>query len=274
MTPEAALGELLARLAANRGGAVYLTEAELAAWPTALVAELKGRRWVLPASPATSVTCPGCEEQCNMPVETLWDARSTQAHALVVCDKRTDINRVAVPIGALQCWKLSGESLADGLARMLHLEPRQRGADTVNRWALGMLEGKRHKDRLALHAAEEGLVLAVAGHEVTLGQVFSLKGAVLWLDRAALLQLVDQPTGTVAAASESPDERQRRLLDRRAQLQGQGVRNFLKVMAQEEGVSPSAVKQVLARKPRAQDAMTLMAGALAGPVSKKSKAQR
>ena len=38
------------------------------------------------------------------------------------------------------------------------------------------------------------------------------------------------------------------------------MRNFLQTIAAEEGVSPSAVKQVMGRKPRAPDAMTNMAG--------------
>ena len=52
MTPQAALRELLARLAASRGAAVYVCDDELAGWPHDMVADLKANRLLVRASPA------------------------------------------------------------------------------------------------------------------------------------------------------------------------------------------------------------------------------
>ena len=273
MTPEAALGELLARLGASRGAAVYVSDDELTGWPLDLVSDLKASRVLVRASPAASAVCPGCERECAMPVEVLPDDQRGTV-AFIVCDKRSDINRVAVPIVALERWKATGELLADCLARLLHFESRRQGADAGGRWSIGMLEGSKHKDRLVLHAGDGALTLAVAGHAVALDDVLTIKKQAIWLDRAALLRCVDEPTGAVAAESESPDERRDRLRRRRRQLEAKGVRNFLQTIAAEEGVSTSAVKQVMGRKPKAPDAMANMAGTLTHPVSKKAKTQR
>jgi hypothetical protein len=273
VTPQAALGELLARLAASRGAAVYFSDDDLAGWPDNLVADLKANRLLVRASPAVSAICPGCECECVMPVEVLPDDKRGAA-AFIVCDKRGDIGRVVVPIAVLERCKGTGELLADCLSRLLHFEARSQGADTVNRWSLGMLEGKKHKDRLALHAGDGGLTLAVAGHTVALHDVLTFHRQAIRLDRAALVRFVDQPTGKVAVESEPPNARRDRLLERRRQLQAKGVRNFIQVIAAEERLSPSAIKQAMGRKPRAAGAMASMAGSLARPVSKKATTQR
>jgi len=48
------------------------------------------------ARPAKSVVCPGCERACAMAVHTVSRADG-KAASFVVCDKRDDINRVAIP---------------------------------------------------------------------------------------------------------------------------------------------------------------------------------
>lgn len=273
MTPQAALGELLARLAASRGAAVYVSDDELAGWPHDLVVDLKSSLMLMRASPAGSAVCRGCERACVMPVEVLPDDVHGAA-AFIVCDKRTDINRVAVSIGALERWKATGELLADCLSRLLLFKPRSRSADVANRWPIGMLEGKKHKDRLALHAGDGGLTLAVAGHTVALDDVLTIRMQAIWLDRAALLRFVDQPTGKVAAESESADDRRTRLLALTEKERQRSPRKFLKTVADRECITVYALKQVIYRKQKAADAMASMAGTLAGPVSKKAKTQR
>ena len=105
MTPQATLRELFARLATSRGAAVYVSDDELTGWPDHLVADLKAKRVLLRASPAASTICPGCERECVMPVEALPDDEYGGG-VFIVCDKRIDINRVAVSIGALERWKV------------------------------------------------------------------------------------------------------------------------------------------------------------------------
>ena len=273
MTPQAWLSELLARLAASRGDAVYVSDDELAGWPHDLVVNLKSSRMLMRASPAASAVCPGCERACAMSVEVLPDDGHGAA-AFIVCDKGIGFNRVAVSLAALERWKTSGELLADCLSRLLHFESRSRGADAVNRWSLGMLEGKKHKDRLTLHAGDGLLTLAVAGYKVVLDEVLTFKKQAIWLDRAVLLRCVDQPTGKVAAEAESADERRTRLQALAEKERLRNPRKFLRAVADREGITVYALKQVIYRKPKAADAMAAMADTLASPVSKKAKTQR
>ena len=272
-SPQAALGELLSRLAASGGVAVYVDDYELEQWPPNLVANLKAMRVLLRASPARSAVCDGCERSCVMPVEVLPDD-GRGAAAFIVCDKRTDINRVAVAIGALARWKARGDSLANSLSQLLRLEARPRHADSAGRWPLGMLVGKRHKDRLVLFAGDGALRLAVAGHELALADVLAAASHDLSIDRGHLVRLVDRPTGSVPAGAESADERRQRLLTLVGDHRKRNPRKFLRAAADQEGITVYALKQVIYRPANAPDAMKVMAGALTRPVSPKAKTQR
>ena len=70
MTPLQALLELLERVGAIRDAAGLVSEKELSRWPAGAVRELKSQKLLLQASPAVSVVCPGCEQECVMPVHT------------------------------------------------------------------------------------------------------------------------------------------------------------------------------------------------------------
>ena len=272
-SPQAALGELLSRLTASGGAAVYVDDHELEQWPPNLVANLKAMRMLSRASPARSAVCNGCERSCLMPVEVLPDD-GRGAAAFIVCDKRTDINRVEVAIGALARWKATGESLADALTHLLKVDTRPRHADSAGRWPLGMLVGKHHKDHLVLFAGDGALKLAVAGHELELADVLAVASHDLSIDRAHLVRLVDRPTGSVAAGAESADERRTRLQALVAEHQKRSPRKFLKAAADQEGITVYALKQVIYRPAKAPDAMNAMAVVLARPVSKRAKNQR
>jgi anaerobic selenocysteine-containing dehydrogenase len=95
MTPQDALIELLARVGARDGAAVLVSAEELSQWPAAAVAAMKSQKLLARARPAVSVVCPGCERECVMTVHTL-PAGPRGPASFVVCDKRSDINRVPV----------------------------------------------------------------------------------------------------------------------------------------------------------------------------------
>lgn len=234
---------------------------------------MKLERLLVPASPASTAICPGCERECVMQVHAS-SGDGDGAVAFIVCDKRSDINRVLVSVSALARWKSGGELVADVLARLLGIDGRLRGADAGNRWHVGMLTGRKHKDRLALHAGGAGLTLAVAGHTVALEDVFTIKTHAIWLDKAYLHRCVDQPTGKVTLESESAEDRRKRLVSRISEVKSKGTVAFLKVVAAEEGISVSALKQVIYRKPKAASAMAQAAMTLMRPVPTNRKDKR
>ena len=270
------LSELLARIGGRRGAPVRISDDELQRWPPVAVAALKSAGLLKPASPATSAVCSGCERGCFMPVEVLAGDPTHPMKlptAFVVCDKRSDINRVAVPINQLVQWRTGGQVLGDTLAQMLDL---QRGAVATNagqHWSIGVFQGRKHRAPLVLHAdALLGPQLALAGHVVRVADVLTLNKGALTLDKAALVRLVDSPTGQEAAEAEKPDERQRRLAARIAVLKVQGFKDFLARAASEEGITKSRLQQILKRKPKvrpkAKGVFGAMAESLAGPISK------
>ena len=111
MTPREALLDLVARVGARDGAAVRISETDVREWPAEAVSALKAHRVLVRARPATTVVCPGCEADCVMPVQTI-PAGPRAAARFIVCDKRSDINRVALTAAHVDHWKCDGEALA------------------------------------------------------------------------------------------------------------------------------------------------------------------
>ncbi|TQE99553.1 MAG: hypothetical protein FKY71_08045 [Spiribacter salinus] len=96
MTPQTVLTELLERIAASHGAPVLIGADELADWPADAVTALQTQGVTTKARPAVSVVCPGCERECVIPMYTPAGAVNA-AGTFIVCDKRSDINRVPIP---------------------------------------------------------------------------------------------------------------------------------------------------------------------------------
>jgi hypothetical protein len=144
-------------------------------------------------TPADTLTCPGCEEDCLMPVEIITTA-SGAMRAFVVCDRRDDVARVDIARDQLEQWTCSPERVADVLARLLGI--RRSSDDTAGRWEVGMLKGAKGKAHVVLRIERE-LRLHLAGYVLMLADVLELDENGLSVERQALLNCVDNP---VAAA--------------------------------------------------------------------------
>jgi hypothetical protein len=132
--------ELLERLAAASAGVLKIPADEASFWPVDLPATLERSGLLELASPLETVTCPGCDEACLMPVEIRVHGNSRPGSAFVVCDRRDDIGLVPLRPDQIRCWQLSGAVAARVLAATLQLlEPRQ-PAPPLPCWTLGVLE--------------------------------------------------------------------------------------------------------------------------------------
>jgi hypothetical protein len=241
MTP---LEALLERVGASRDAAAMVTEEELSRWPAEAVRELKAKKLLQRASPAVSVVCPGCEQECVMPVETPLAATGPAA-SFVVCDKRDDINRVAITAERLRQWRASAASIADLITGLLGLRSPDAGAISSGRWEIGMLKGRKHSSHVVL-IADGQLTLCVAGHTVALADVLTLDGDSFKLDKQTLIRFVDKPVAG-AGDQESAAQRRERLKKRVQAEKAKGNKAFLKKVSEEESISVSRLKQLLAK---------------------------
>lgn len=268
MKSEDALMELLHRVAAAGGALALFSGRELADWPAAPLGQLKAAGLLFKAPPADTITCPGCEEDCTMPVEVV--SQSGTARAFMFCDKRDDVGRVTVPVDLLEQWACSPERLANGLAALLGI---RRGTDDLaaSRWEVGLLKGAKHSAHVVL-GIDRDMQLGLAGHAVALADVLDLGEEGLSVDRRALVRCVDNPVAG-GGETESAEQRRERLKVRVAQERAKGTRAFLKVVAEEEGFTASRLKQLIYEKPESANKWMAMLPTAGRASPKKSKAK-
>ena len=271
MTPKDALTELIARIGANGGAAVFIGARELGEWPDVAVAAMKTQKMLVQARPAASVVCPGCERECVMPIHVL-PAQASAACAFVVCDKRNDINRVNVPIDSLEQWQASGATVAGWLARALDLHGTSGTDSALGRWEVGMFKGAKHASHLVL-LAEDELRLGLAGHSMRLADALDVKRGRIAIDRRMLNRCVDHPVAG-AGDAESAEQRRERLRARVREEKAKGTRAYLKAVAEEEGISTSRLKQLVANHSKTASAWSGLGWPPKGTVSTVKKAKR
>ncbi|HUY82742.1 MAG TPA: hypothetical protein VMU92_13535 [Acidobacteriaceae bacterium] len=246
MTPLEALLELLGRVGANNGAAVLVNEEELDYWPVTASRAMKSHKLLVKASPATSVVCPGCEQECVMPVHIRTHETRGPA-SFIVCDKRDDINRVAVPAERLRQWRCNAHAIADLIAGLLGSRRPDSGDTSAVRWEVGMFKGRKHSSHIVL-LTEGRLTLCVAGHSIALADVLTLGDNSFRLDKQTLIRLVDKPVAG-AGDVESAAQRRERLKKRVQAEKAKGNKAFLKAVSEDEGISVSRLKQLLQEKP-------------------------
>lgn len=243
MTPAEALKELLARLGASNGAPVLVSEEELNEGPETAVRAMKKAGLLTPASPASGIVCPGCEQECHMPVH-IRVVGPGKVDGFIVCDKRDDISRVAVPDSMLRQWSASLAALSELVARLL--DTTGTGVSSGQRAEIGVLKGRKQSSHVVL-VTVDCLSLHLAGHTVALTDYLTLDGKSLRLDKEAIFRLVDKPIAG-AGDQESARQRSERLTKRVRAEKARGTKAFLKVVAKDEGISVSRLKQVLGKK--------------------------
>jgi len=251
--PDAGLAELIARLGAAPGRALALRTDEVQQWPADVVVALKAHAVLRPGKPGDTAICPGCERACVMPVQQpIRPGRP--AAAFIVCDRRDDIGRVPLAPAHLERWRVDGQTLGDALAALLGSGACHAVPSAPFTYRLGLVAGHADKAAVLLRCGgSDGVVVEVAGHGLDLAAVLTIQGSRLVLDARHLGRCADAPASGNALAAETPAQRTTRLLARKAVLEQRGVKAFLQVLADEEGVSVSMVKRILARAPQADD---------------------
>lgn len=215
---------------------------EVKDWPAGALDMLVTSGLLQQAQPMATIECDGCEENCIMPV-TVYPAKEDKpGRAFITCDKRDDMGRVRVDFRRMEQWQTTGGLIAAMLAKMLGLsQPAIQAADS-KQWHIGTLKGRKHNSPVKLLAGDS-LTLALAGHAAPLVDVLTIEKNNLALDKAALIRLVDNPADDSEA--EAPEARRERIRARVREEKAKGTRAFLRVVADEEGISTSRLKQLI-----------------------------
>ena len=127
-----------------------------------------------------------------MPVHTLPAGPHGPA-SFIVCDKRDDINRVAVSAEGLRQWRCGAEAVGAFVAQSLGLRADNRRKTDAGLWELGLVTGKKRSQMVCLKA--NGAVEFLVGENVgSLAELvrFGVEG--YSVDCEAIRQLVDAAT--------------------------------------------------------------------------------
>ena len=217
MTPQAALIELLERVGAEQGAAVLIADDELSQWPSAAVAAMKSQRVIAKARAASSAICPGCERECVMPVHTPPTTTRNPA-SFIVCDKRSDINRVPVATKRLTQWQCSVDALCGFVAASLGLrrsDKRMARGDLAN---IGIATGEKRSQMLCLQS--DGVLAVVAGNNaVPFADLVGYDDGAFSLDRLRIRQLVDAAITADSRYTPSNAKREAHKLDTQKQYE-------------------------------------------------------
>ena len=214
MTPQSAAIELLERLATLRGDPLLISAHEMAEWPVDAIAALKVQKLISKAPAGSSAVCPGCEEQCVMSVHTI-PAPAGKSSGFVVCDKRDDINRVAVSIDRLLRWRCSVEAVCGFVADCLNLRQSSARADAVDLRQIGIVTGKKRSQMLCLRVGSR-LDLVAGRTALPLDDLISFDNGVYRLNSIAITQIVDASDITDTRYTPSATRREARKLETQA----------------------------------------------------------
>lgn len=227
---------------------------EVKNWPDGQLALFEKIGLLHQAQPMHEIDCDGCEENCPaMPVTIYPLTDSSSARAFITCDKRDDIGRVKVEFERLKQWQLTEMQLAQFVAGLCGFT--QQVVKDADFWRLGMLHGKKHNAQLLLGFDNTQSILKIAGHNLNLLELLTIDVNQCRIDLKKLKDFADSPTG-LADDKESAEARQDRLLLRKRELKTSQVKAFNQKIANEEGISVSQVKKLIAAAEDREKLMT------------------
>lgn len=217
MTPQAALIELLARVGARNGTALLVSDEDLKQWPSAAVAAMKLQKLLARARPASSVICPGCELECIRPVQTV-PAGPRGPASFIVCDERSDINRVPIAAERLTQWRCDANAVCGFIAASLGLRCSDQHTADNGMLNIGIVRGEKRSQMLCLRTNGD-VALVAANDTVPLAEVVSYRDGEYLLDGAMIRRLVDTATTADPRYTPSNAKREARKLDTQAKYE-------------------------------------------------------
>ena len=248
MSPQDALAELLSRLY-DLDTEVLVTEHELGSWPAKAVTAMKSQKLIVKARPAKSTVCPGCEKDCVMPVHTLSQSAGTNV-SFIVCDKRSDINRVQITSEQLIQWRLDAAAVCNFVASSLELYRSTALQADKTLLTIGMVRGKKRSQMLALQV-KNGLKLIAGSSYAELIDLVPFDEKRYVIHAPAVLQMVDTATTADPLYTPTAAKRESRKLDTQA-LYASWQKEYRSLRKKNTNKSDVWLSQQIARLPIAK----------------------
>ena len=149
-----------------------------------------------------------------MPVHTLARGNAP-AMSFVVCDQRSDTNRVAIPAARLAQWRCDADAVCVFVAASLGLRPSAQQASEPGLLPIGMAHGHKRTQILCLRA-QGPLALVVGAGAMPLADVVGFEDGSFTLDQAVIHQMVDAATTADPRHTPSTAKREARKIDTQA----------------------------------------------------------
>ena len=215
MTPVGVMIELVERLGASPDPVIRIDSRELIRWPSEAVSALKAQEIVRKARPASATLCPGCEQQCAMPVYTVQGSAALSAvepASFILCDRREDVNRVWISKDRLAQWRTSAGILARFIADGLSIPWKEKRFGEKGVFEIGKIAGDRRWQVLCLRT--EGELRLVAGSNTrALTEVLRFREGRYQVDETLVHGLVNAPNAVEERYSASQIRRSARSLE-------------------------------------------------------------
>ena len=137
------------------------------------------------------------------------------AASFVVCDKRSDINRVAVPAARIAQWRCDASAVCRFVAASLGLKQTAVPPTEDGLLPIGIASGNKRTQMLCLRV-QELLALVVGTSTVPLADVVGFEDGRFTLDGLVIRHLVDAATTADPRHTPSTVKREARKMDTRA----------------------------------------------------------
>lgn len=242
--------ELVARLSVKAGAPVTIGEDERSEWPPDAVQAMQRQGLLAKAAPATSIVCDGCEEQCVMPVHTQAGSKP-----FIVCDKRQDVNRVAVAPKRLKQWRCDVASLRTFIAESLALRLADEACSTAGLWAIGMMSGRKRSQMICLKLESKAELLA-GDRSAALADLVRFEAGKFTLDAEEVRRLVDASSTADSRYTPSVVRREARKLDTQT-LHENWRKEYRALKQRRPGMSDRWYSQQIARSETGHNAETI-----------------
>jgi hypothetical protein len=151
-----------------------------------------------------------------MPVQTVTRPNAPPSTSFVVCDKRSDVNRVPIPAARLALWRCDAQAVCGFVAACLGLQQTTVVPSENGLLPIGIARGNKRTQMLCLRVVQGRVTLVAGADGLPLADVIGFEEGRFTLDRSVIRQMVDAATTADPRHTPSTAKREARKIDTQA----------------------------------------------------------